>query len=184
MTSTGTRVHRGRRDGDFGRLGTRSQAGVPCREDNRVSTQHQRARKVYGVNPAEGMLSSEISSVLRNGFGHLDYPNRGPEFLPASFRCLEGLPVEPAVSSGSGERSAHLGVRQPAGYSSITAVPELRCELAPLLLDEELRERAAIEVNDGHTITGAARLRVGRRVLATVLVVGQPPWVERHSEDG
>jgi hypothetical protein len=71
-------------------------------------------------------------------------------FVPVGLRLSVSLLVEAAVPLCCRERGSDLGLGDAAGDDAVRPVPQQRSILTAMFVDDELHQRAGVEVGDGH----------------------------------
>ena len=120
----------------------RVQAAVPHSDDEGGVGDGQGAGEVDGVRPPQGVEAGELACVPLDDGGELDRAGGRPVLLPRGLGRVKVLLIEVMVAGGRGERSTDFGIGQPTRDSGVAAVPQLRCEAAAGLLDQQLHQGA------------------------------------------
>lgn len=105
---------------------------------------------MHSVGPAQTMPGGELPGMTLDRSAQFDRPNGGPVLLEDLFGGGDVGRCEVVVAQRSGESRPHLGVSKSAGDRRVAAVPQFRCEIAPVLFNDELHECARIEVHKRH----------------------------------
>ena len=105
---------------------------------------------MHSVDPAQTMPGGELPGMTLDRSAQFDRPNGGPVLLEDLFGGGDVRRCEVVAAQRSGESRPHLRVSKSAGDRRIAAVPQLRCEIAPVLFNDELHECARIEVHKRH----------------------------------
>ena len=151
---------------------------VPRREENVVAFEVQGACEVDGVVAAQRVLDSEVPGRAGQWFVDRDGAQLGVEILERGDRAGMGRFVDPARTSGGGERCAGVGVDELTRDQDVSAIPELDGELGAGFVEDQLDERRRIEVDDQRrwsatrSDTGLAALSRGRRARGLGGAVG------------
>ena len=102
---------------------------------------------MHPVSPAQTMPGGELPGMTLNRSAQFDRPNGGPVLLKDLFGGGDVGRCEVVVAQRSGKSCPDLRVSKSAGDRRVAAVPQLRCEIAPVLFNNKLHECARIEVH-------------------------------------
>ncbi len=147
----------GRCDAYVGCSGSSMKSPVPGCEHELGFTNSQGAGKVNGVGSPQRMQAGELPGVALNGGRQLDGPYGGPVLLPGLFGCRQAFLIEVMVTTGRGQGGTDFGVREAAGKSGVATVPQFSRQSAADFLDEQLHQRAGVEVDKWHRVSAAVR---------------------------
>lgn len=143
-------MQRGRYDGEVLSFCAAVEATIPNREDEVGVVEHERTREMHGVCAAQPVASGEPTGGLFDLLAELDGLDAGPELLPALFALQEFCLAEVTTSPCCGQRGTDFGICEPAGEGGITSIPDCRCDVASGFVDDQLHQRAGVEVCDCH----------------------------------
>lgn len=123
-------------------LGSLMQPRIPCRHHNGSRREHKRARDVDGIEAAERMLFGEVARIVLELRRHLDGSQRAMKLGPVGL----GLPMCPRIKTTTPlrgrKRGTDLGMSDTTGQHGVHPIPDQRSIVAPVLLDDELRQCA------------------------------------------
>ena len=117
----------------------------------------QGAGQMYSIGAPKGMDSREFPGLARNLSCQLDRPGSAPVLLPRILGRGQVLVIELMVATSSRKCRSYLRVRQAAREGGVATVPQISNEVAAGLLDDQLHERARVEVDERHGISAAGR---------------------------
>jgi hypothetical protein len=131
---------------------------------------------VNGIRASKRVPLREVPSATFNLRAKFNWPGRRPEFLPNPKRSFVAVRVEGVVSICSGKSGTNFRVGKPTRYRSVTPVPQLCDQIGAVFFNEELHERARIEVHNRHGLVSLIANHVRDRSLAT--------WAGSSGSDG
>lgn len=138
------------------RSGTSMKSLVPHGQDEFGIPNGQGAGQMYRIGAPECVQASEAPGMPFNFCGQLDWAGSAPVLVPRLFGCGQAFVTEVMVTAGSRQCCAYLGIRQPARQGGIATIPHISNEVAADLFDNQLHERARIEVDERHSFSAAA----------------------------
>ena len=109
------------------------------------------------VGGPKRVQASEMPGMPFNCCGQLDSSGSAPVLLPRLFGYGQTLVIEVTVTASCRQCRAYLGIGHAARQGGIAAVPQISDEVAAGLFDDQLHERAGIEVDERHSFSAAAR---------------------------
>jgi hypothetical protein len=126
------------------------EAAIPGGDDQVRVFRGEGAGEMDGVGASKRVITCQSAGVTCDRLGEFDRTGRSPVLLPSSFRGAEIPCREIVISRSGGKGRAHFGVCEPARHGGIASVPQLRCQHAPFLFNEELHERTRVEIDQSH----------------------------------
>lgn len=116
-----------------------------------------------GLSTTKAVLTSQLTSVPTDGASKTDCLGRRPVLLPGCFGMSQGPGGQSFEAASGGQSSANLGVGKSARQGQIAGVPQSHCKIAALLLNQQLHERAAVEVDKRHESAALFAHQIGHR---------------------
>ena len=138
---------------------SRRQPRIPDR-NHRVRAEPQGRREVDGISSPQTLLASQSPGMTAQCLREFDDPHARPIPLPLPQSDAFCGGVKTMVPRGRRDRSSDLGIRETTRDRSVAPVPEFGGELTAFLLDDQLDEGTAVEIDNRHgTFSAAAPTR-------------------------
>jgi hypothetical protein len=117
----------------------------------------QGAGQMYGTGAPKGVDAREVPGVAFNLSCQLDRSGSAPVLLPRILSCGQVVVIEIMIATSSRKCRSYLRIRQAARQGGVATVPQIGNEVAAVLLDEQLHQRARVEVDERHGFSAAGR---------------------------
>ena len=145
----------GRSNAETGGNHAFSEPSTPCGHDEVRPSDGEGAGQMDRIGTAERVRVGQLAGVALNGGRELHRLGCRPERLPVPSGDLQGTGIDSTIASGRGESRPNLRVRETARHGGVATVPQGRGEVAPVLINHQLYERAGVEVDERHAKSAA-----------------------------
>lgn len=120
-----------------------------CNDELRISDS-ECARKMHRVCSSERVLAGKDAGMALDDPGQLDRSCRSPVLIPHGLGLRERGSAEVAVAVSGPKCCTNLRVPKPTRKRGIATVPQIDSEVAAGFFDDELHERARVEIDERH----------------------------------
>ena len=108
-----------------------------------------------GVGTAQCVRAGQLAGVALDRGGELYRLGSRPERLPVPLGGPEGTSVDSVIASGRRQRGPNLRVGKAARHGGVTSVPQGSGNATPVLVDDELYQRAGVKIDERHAGSAA-----------------------------
>jgi hypothetical protein len=122
------------------------------------------AGQMNSVGSSQRVCTRQLPSVTLDGSGEFHWLNRRPKSLPIPQNLPRRASINTVISYGSGECGPNLWVRKTARERTIASIPKSGREVATFFVNDELHQRAGVEVDERHSyLTALLSDQIGYR---------------------